>query len=104
MLLRPTACTPATVAEMQTILGPELFGEFPPHRPDHQPRQRDYDHLVTATAQDHVIMNKHVWRRGRGGAHRPHPGNPYGGYSGGYKHCATGISHRRSISAHHVPR
>ena len=31
-------------------------------------------------------------------------GNPYGGYSGGYKHCATGISHWRSISAHHVPR
>ena len=31
-------------------------------------------------------------------------GNPYGGYSGGYKHCATGISHWRSISAHHVPQ
>ena len=30
-------------------------------------------------------------------------GNPYGAYSGGYKHCATGISHWRSIGAHHVP-
>ena len=29
--------------------------------------------------------------------------NPYGGYSGGYKHCATGITHWRSIAAHHVP-
>ena len=26
-----------------------------------------------------------------------------GGYSGGYKHCATGITHWRCIAAHHVP-
>lgn len=31
-------------------------------------------------------------------------GNPYGGYSGGYKHCVTGISHWNIISAHHIPR
>ena len=31
-------------------------------------------------------------------------GNPYGGYSGGYKHCATGITHWRCIAAHHVPQ
>jgi hypothetical protein len=30
-------------------------------------------------------------------------GNPYGGYSGGYKHVATGITHWRTIAAHHVP-
>ena len=30
-------------------------------------------------------------------------GNPYGGYSGGYKHCSTGITHWRSIATHHVP-
>jgi len=30
-------------------------------------------------------------------------GNPYGGYSGGYKHCATGLTHWRSIASHHVP-
>lgn len=30
-------------------------------------------------------------------------GNPYGGYSGGYKHCSTGITHWRSIASHHVP-
>ena len=30
-------------------------------------------------------------------------GNPYGGYSGGYKHSATGITHWRSIASHHVP-
>lgn len=30
-------------------------------------------------------------------------GNPYGGYSGGYKMCATGITSWRSIRAHHCP-
>jgi lactate racemase len=30
-------------------------------------------------------------------------GNPYGGYSGGYKHCTTGITHWKSIGSHHVP-
>lgn len=31
-------------------------------------------------------------------------GNPYGGYSGGYKMIATGLSGWRSIASHHVPR
>lgn len=30
-------------------------------------------------------------------------GNPYGGYSGGYKHSATGITNWRCIASHHVP-
>ena len=30
-------------------------------------------------------------------------GNPYGGYSGGYKHSATGITDWKSIASHHVP-
>jgi hypothetical protein len=30
-------------------------------------------------------------------------GNPYGGYSGGYKHAATGITHWKSIASHHIP-
>ena len=30
-------------------------------------------------------------------------GNPYGGYSGGYKHSATGITNWKSIASHHVP-
>jgi len=31
-------------------------------------------------------------------------GNPYGGYSGGYKMIVTGISGARSIASHHCPR
>jgi hypothetical protein len=30
-------------------------------------------------------------------------GNPYGGYSGGYKHCSTGIFHWKTIATNHVP-
>ena len=30
-------------------------------------------------------------------------GNPYGGYSGGYKMCVTGLTSWRSIASHHTP-
>ena len=30
-------------------------------------------------------------------------GNPYGGYSGGYKMCVTGVTDWRSIASHHCP-
>ncbi len=97
----------ATVAEMQTILGPELFGEFYPTGQITSHDSEDYDHLVDLgyTAQgDHVIMNKYVYDADVAVLIGHTQGNPYGGYSGGYKHCATGISHWRSISAHHVPQ
>ena len=55
-------------------------------------------------AGDHVIMNKYVYDADIAILIGHTQGNPYGGYSGGYKHCATGISHWRSISAHHVPK
>ena len=53
---------------------------------------------------DHVIMNKYVYDADLPILIGHTQGNPYGGYSGGYKHCATGISHWRSIAAHHVPQ
>ena len=97
----------ATVAEMQTILGPELFNEFYPSGQITSHDSEDYDHLVDLghTAQgDHVIMNKYVYDADVAILIGHTQGNPYGGYSGGYKHCATGISHWRSIAAHHVPQ
>ena len=96
----------ATVAEMQTILGPELFGEFYPTGQITSHDSEDYDHLVDLgyTAQgDHVIMNKYVYDADVAVLIGHTQGNPYGGYSGGYKHCATGITHWRSIASHHVP-
>ncbi len=90
--------------EQRIILGDELFFEFQGQIHSHD--SEDYDHLVDIgyTDQgDHVIMNKYVYDADVAILIGHTQGNPYGGYSGGYKHCATGISHWRSISAHHVP-
>ena len=97
----------ATVAEMQTILGPELFNEFYPSGQITSHDSEDYDHLVDLghTAQgDHVIMNKYVYDADVAILIGHTQGNPYGGYSGGYKHCATGLNHWTSIASHHVPQ
>lgn len=96
----------ATVKEMRTILGEELFNEFYPIGRITSHDSEDYEHLVDlgyTEAGDHVIMNKYVYDADVAILVGHTQGNPYGGYSGGYKHCATGISHWRSISAHHVP-
>ena len=97
----------ATVPEMKTILGPELFQEFYPTGQITSHDSEDYEHLVDLgyTPQgDHVILNKYVYDADVAILIGHTQGNPYGGYSGGYKHCATGITHWRSISAHHVPQ
>ena len=96
----------ATVAEAKQILGEKLFNEFYwTHQIDSHDSE-DYDHLVDlgCTARgDRVIMNKYVFDCDLPILIGHTQGNPYGGYSGGYKHCATGITHWRSIATHHVP-
>ena len=97
----------ATIPEMRTILGENLFNEFYPTDQIMSHDSEDYAHLVDLglTEQgDHVIMNKYVYDADIAILIGHAQGNPYGGYSGGYKHCATGITHWRSISAHHVPK
>ncbi|MCI8816012.1 MAG: DUF2088 domain-containing protein, partial [Angelakisella sp.] len=54
----------ATVPEMKTILGEELFGEFYYTGQITSHDSEDYDHLVDigyTAAGDHVIMNKYVY-------------------------------------------
>lgn len=51
----------------------------------------------------HVVMNKEVYDADLAVLIGHTLGNPYGGYSGGYKHCATGITNWQCISAHHTP-
>ncbi|HIT69073.1 MAG TPA: DUF2088 domain-containing protein, partial [Candidatus Aphodomonas merdavium] len=97
----------ATVSEMKTILGEALFSQFYPSGQITSHDSEDYDHLVDlgyTSGGDHVIMNKYVFDADIAILIGHTQGNPYGGYSGGYKHCATGISHWRSIAAHHVPQ
>ena len=108
LLLFSNGLHPRTsVPEMKTILGDELFNEFYYAGQITSHDSEDYEHLVDlgyTSHGDHVIMNKYVYDADIAILIGHTQGNPYGGYSGGYKHCATGISHWRSIAAHHVPQ
>lgn len=95
-----------TESEILGVLGPELFGEFWPSRQILNHDSEDYEHLVdlgTTERGDPVLMNKYVYDADVAILIGHVQGNPYGGYSGGYKHSATGITHWRSIASHHVP-
>lgn len=95
-----------TVPEMRQILGEKLFNEFYYTHQITSHDSEDYEHLVDlgCTARvDRVLMNKYVFDCDIPILIGHTQGNPYGGYSGGYKHCATGITHWRSIATHHVP-
>lgn len=96
-----------TEKEIRGVLGDELFFEFTHTGQIINHDSEDYEHLVDLgkTPQgDPVIMNKYVYDADFAVLIGHTQGNPYGGYSGGYKHCATGITHWRSIASHHVPK
>jgi hypothetical protein len=66
----------------------------------------DWDNLVDLGYDelgDPVIMNRRVFESDLAILIGHVLGNPYGGYSGGYKMAATGITHWRSIASHHIP-
>ena len=95
-----------TVAEMRKILGKDLFEQFYYSGQITSHDSEDYEHLVdlgVTSRGDRVLMNKYVYDCDIPIMIGHTQGNPYGGYSGGYKHCATGITHWRSIASHHVP-
>lgn len=96
-----------TDAELRRILGDELFYEFYHSNQIINHDSEDYDHLIdlgTTESGDPVIMNKYVYDADIAVLIGHTQGNPYGGYSGGYKHCSTGITHWKSIASHHVPK
>lgn len=96
-----------TVKEAKQILGDELFHEFYYTNQITSHDSEDYEHLVDLGITDRgdpVLMNKYVYDADLAILIGHVQGNPYGGYSGGYKHCATGITHWRSIASHHVPK
>lgn len=93
-----------TNKEAHQILGEKLYNEYRGQIISHD--SEDYEHLVdlgTTERGDPVIMNKYVYECDLPILIGHTQGNPYGGYSGGYKHCTTGITHWRSIASHHVP-
>lgn len=95
-----------TQAEIRGVLGDALFDEFWHSHQILNHDSEDRENLVdlgTTDSGDPVIMNRHVYEADIAILIGHTQGNPYGGYSGGYKHCATGITHWRSIGSHHVP-
>ncbi len=95
-----------TKQEILGILGEKIFNQFWYTKQIINHDSEDYDNLIDlgkTSSGDPVIMNKYVYDSDVAILIGHTQGNPYGGYSGGYKHSATGITHWRSIASHHVP-
>lgn len=95
-----------TEEEIRAILGDAVYDRFMPHRQIINHDSEDWDNLVDLGYDDMgdpVIMNKAVFESDLAILIGHVLGNPYGGYSGGYKMAATGITHWKSIGAHHKP-
>lgn len=95
-----------TKQEIYNILGEEIFNDFWYSHQIMNHDSEDYEHLVDlgkTKRGDRVFMNKYVYDSDLAILIGHTQANPYGGYSGGYKHCATGITNWRCIAAHHVP-
>jgi len=95
-----------TKEEIRRILGDKVFNEFWWTHQIVNHDSEDWDNLVDLGRDEmgsRVIMNKEVYEADLAVLIGHTLGNPYGGYSGGYKHCATGLTNWQSIAAHHVP-
>ncbi|MCI8626025.1 MAG: DUF2088 domain-containing protein [Lachnospiraceae bacterium] len=93
-------------SDVKAIFGPELFAEFWQSGQIISHDSEDEEHMAylgkTARGDD-VYLNRYVLECDIPILVGHVQGNPYGGYSGGYKHSATGITNWRSIASHHVP-
>lgn len=95
-----------TKEEIKSLLGEQVFNEFWYSNQISNHDSEDWDNLVDLGHDEDgnpVIMNREVYEADLVALIGHTLGNPYGGYSGGYKHCATGITHWKSIGSHHVP-
>ena len=95
-----------TKEEINDLLGDEVFNRFWWTNQIANHDSEDWDNLVELGRDEmgtKVIMNKDVFEADLAVLIGHVLGNPYGGYSGGYKHCATGLTNWECISAHHVP-
>jgi len=95
-----------TNQEINAILGDPIYDEFMPTHQIVNHDSEDWDHLVDLGCDqlgDRVIMNKEVFESDLPMLVGHVLGNPYGGYSGGYKMAATGVTHWKSIASHHIP-
>jgi len=95
-----------TDLEIRAILGDKVYGEFNPTHQIVNQDSEDWDNLVDLGYDelgDHVIMNREVFESDLPILIGHVLGNPYGGYSGGYKMAATGITSWPTIASNHIP-
>jgi len=94
-----------TKAEWDGYLGKEIVDMFWPDRLVNHDAE-DPDGMVELGYDEmgnYVNMNKDVFEADIAVMIGHVQGNPYGGYSGGYKMCVTGITGWKSIRSHHNP-
>jgi len=95
-----------TDEEIRQLLGDTVYGEFMPSHQIVNHDEEDWDNLVDHGYDemgDRVILNKQVFESDLAIMIGHVLGNPYGGYSGGYKMVTTGLTHWKCIASHHVP-
>lgn len=92
--------------EIRNILGDSIYDAFMPSHQIVNHDSEDPDNMIDLgydALGDRVIMNREVFESDLAILIGHTLGNPYGGYSGGYKMAATGITGWQSICSHHVP-
>jgi len=94
-----------TRPEMEAYLGADLVRRFPPSRlVNHDAEDPEQMvHLGETEDGDVVEINRRVLEADLVIVLGHTLGNPYGGYSGGYKMPCTGLTGWRSIRCHHPP-
>jgi nickel-dependent lactate racemase len=95
-----------TDEEIRALLGDALYQQFNPTHQIVNHDSEDWDNLIDLGCDEmgnRVIMNREVFESDLAIMIGHVLGNPYGGYSGGYKMVSTGITHWKSIAAHHIP-
>ena len=96
----------STAKDALAIFGHEIYDAFWSHGQIISHDSEDMNNMVDlgfTQRGDAVWMNKMVFEADLPILIGHVQGNPYGGYSGGYKHSATGITNWKSIATHHVP-
>ncbi len=96
----------STNKDALALFGHDIYDEFWPTGQIISHDSEDPEHMIDVGPTDRgdpVFMNKYVYEADLPILIGHVMGNPYGGYSGGYKHSATGITNWRSIASHHVP-
>ena len=95
-----------TDEEIRQLIGGTVYDAFMPSHQIVNHDAEDWENLVDLGYDemgDRVILNKQVFESDLAIMIGHVLGNPYGGYSGGYKMVTTGLTHWKCIASHHIP-